>query len=92
MAEGVLDEFKNPVTVAAGESSGASESNLSPREKELLQLLATGASNKQIAETLTISENTVKTHMQNIMEKLQLQNRSQATAYAIKKGLIKEKK
>ncbi len=92
MAEGLLDEFKSPAAVTAGESSGASEGNLSPREKEILQLLATGASNKQIAETLSISENTVKTHMQNIMEKLQLQNRSQATAYAINKGLIKEKK
>ncbi len=92
MAEGLLDEFKGPAADTAGESSAVSEGNLSPREKEILQLLATGASNKHIAETLSISENTVKTHMQNIMEKLQLQNRSQATAYAIKKGLIQEKK
>jgi len=92
MAEGLLGEFRVPAAGGASESSEATETNLSPREKEILQLLATGASNKQIADNLSISENTVKTHMQNIMEKLQLQNRSQAAAYAIKKGLIKEKK
>ena len=92
MAEGLLNEFRVPPTGGASETQSVSETNISPREKEILQLLATGASNKQIADTLSISENTVKTHMQNIMEKLQLQNRSQAAAYAIKKGLIKEKK
>lgn len=61
---------------------------LSPREKEVLQQLAQGSTNKDIADLLFISENTVKTHLRNIMEKLHLSNRSQAAAYAIKKGLI----
>jgi len=46
-----------------------------------------GSSNKQIAQALFISENTVKTHLRNILDKLHLANRSQAAAYAIRKGL-----
>ena len=54
---------------------------LTKREVEVLNLVAKGASNKEMASSLYISENTVKTHMRNIMEKLHLANRSQAAAY-----------
>ncbi len=54
---------------------------LTQREAEVLQLVAKGASNKEIASALYISENTVKTHMRNIMDKLHLTNRTQAAAY-----------
>ncbi|MEE8442513.1 MAG: response regulator transcription factor, partial [Dehalococcoidia bacterium] len=60
---------------------------LSPREVEVLQLVAEGASNNDIASSLIISENTVKTHLRNIMDKLHLANRSQAAAYAVRAGL-----
>lgn len=60
---------------------------LSPRESEVLELVARGASNKEIASALFISENTVKTHLRNIMDKLHLANRSQAAAYAAREGL-----
>lgn len=65
------------------------QAQLSPRESEVLQLVAKGMTNKEIGEVLFISENTVKTHLQNIMDKLHLANRSQAAAYAVEKGLIK---
>ena len=87
MAAALMGEFKNPAseeTAPAAQTEGV----LSPREEEVLQLVAKGSTNKEIADSLFISENTVKTHMQNIMEKLHLANRSQAAAYATKKGLV----
>ena len=63
---------------------------VSQREVEILQLLAKGATNKEIAETLFIAENTAKVHLKNILEKLQLRNRQQAVAYAVKQGLVTE--
>ena len=52
------------------------------REEEILRLLAQGASNREIATALVISENTVKYHMKNILDKLHLRNRAQVIAYA----------
>lgn len=58
--------------------------SLTRREKEILQLISEGISNKQIAEQLFISENTVKNHIKNLLEKLKLENRVQLATYAIK--------
>ena len=55
---------------------------LSPREREVLALLAEGLRNREIAERLVISETTVKTHVRHILEKLRLRNRSEAAAFA----------
>ncbi len=63
---------------------------LTEREKEVLQLVITGATNKEIATALFISENTVKNHLCNILDKLHLQNRVQAAAYALREGLIRD--
>ncbi len=63
--------------------------NLTPREKEVLQLVAQGATNKEIASQLFIAENTVKNHLRNILAKLHVQNRVQAAAYARREGLIR---
>lgn len=60
---------------------------LTPRELEVLQLIAQGKSNREIANELVISEKTVKTHVSNILSKLQLDDRTQAAIYAIKHGL-----
>ncbi|MBN1643517.1 MAG: response regulator transcription factor [Dehalococcoidales bacterium] len=88
VATNLLDEFKRLAgETAEKKASAAIEKVLSPREEEVLQLVAKGATNKQIADSLTISENTVKTHLRNIMEKLHLANRSQAAAYAAKKSV-----
>ncbi len=61
---------------------------LSAREVEVLRLVARGASNPQIAEALCITVNTVKVHLRNILDKLQLENRTQAAAYAVQSGLV----
>lgn len=88
MATKLLAEFNDLTAGAAKEPSPPEDANLSPREGEVLQLVAKGATNKEIADKLYISENTVKTHLQNILDKLHLANRSQAAAYAVKKGLV----
>lgn len=61
---------------------------LTPREVEILQYVIRGLTNREIAEELCISENTVKNHLRNVMEKLHMQNRVQAAAYALNVGLI----
>ena len=61
---------------------------LTEREIEVLKLVARGASNLQIAEELFITVNTVKSHLKNILAKLQLENRTQVAAYAIQSGLV----
>ncbi len=65
-----------------------SELLLTRREKEVLNWVARGSSNREIAEALVISENTVKNHMRNILSKLHLSNRSQVMAYALRRGLV----
>jgi two-component system NarL family response regulator len=60
---------------------------LTGRERQVLELLAGGLANKEIAFQLKISENTVKNHLRNILEKLHLQNRVQAALYAVRMGL-----
>ncbi len=62
--------------------------SLSSREIELLGLVAAGHSNKAIAEQLSISENTVKYHMKNILQKLGAKNRTEAVTQAIRAGLL----
>lgn len=65
-----------------------SENELTEREKEVLKQLIHGRTNRQIADALVISEETVKTHVGNILTKLHLAHRSQTVIYALKKGLI----
>jgi DNA-binding CsgD family transcriptional regulator len=62
--------------------------SLTERELEVLRLVATGASNRQIARELFISVNTVKVHLKNVFAKLEVQSRTEATLYAIKEGWI----
>ena len=85
LAGRLLEEFRKqrPDTSQAA-------SAVSSREAEVLQQVALGASNKEIGGTLYISENTVKTHLRNILDKLHLANRSQAAAYAVRSGLLRD--
>ncbi len=69
-------------------SAPESPEELTERETEVLRLLAQGQSNKQIARNLHIGEKTVKTHVSNILSKLGVQSRTQATLYAIRIGLV----
>ena len=88
MATRLLTEFKDPAAGVVGKTTRETGAVLSRREKEVLKLVAQGATNREIANALFISENTVKTHLSNILEKLHLANRSQAAAYAVRRGLI----
>jgi DNA-binding NarL/FixJ family response regulator len=63
------------------------DSYLTPKEQEVLRLVADGATNKEIASSLHISDNTVKYHLRNIMEKLHVKNRAQMAVYAAKRGI-----
>ncbi len=64
------------------------ESELSEREREIICLVATGASNKEIAQRLFISTNTVKVHLRNIFAKIGVTSRTEATLFAIREGLV----
>ena len=85
MATKLLDEF----TRRTGAEPARPAGRMSPREREVLELLTRGAVNKEIAAALHISENTVKNHMKSIMEKLHAENRVQVVAYALRRGLVK---
>jgi two-component system, NarL family, nitrate/nitrite response regulator NarL len=83
----LLAEFRGKSsvrTVAAAEPEGP---NLTRREVEILQLVSEGLSNKEIGGRLSITEGTVKNHVHNSLEKLQLENRIQAAAYVVRQGL-----
>lgn len=78
-------------TVAAvvfGRQAQPEVSDLTEREQEILRHLALGRTNREIAVLLVVSPETVKTHVSNILTKLQLTGRSQVTIYALKHGLI----
>ena len=87
MASKILVEFANMAQMTTN-SPVSDKKQLSFREKEVLRMVAQGATNKEIASELCISENTVKNHLRNILDKLQLENRVQAAAYAMREGII----
>ena len=66
------------------------QDTLTEREIDVLRLVAAGASNPQIADELCISINTVKVHLRNILDKLSLDNRTQAAAYAVRCGIVQQ--
>jgi DNA-binding NarL/FixJ family response regulator len=86
LAAKILDEFARMAREGTGKPSGP-EDELTDREREVLRLVADGATNREIGSQLFISENTVSFHMKNILAKLHLKNRAQAAAFAIRAGL-----
>ena len=81
----ILAEFARQAReTSAGDQPSA---HMTRREREVLGLVASGSTNKEIATALGISPSTVKNHLQNIMEKLHLDNRVQAAAFALREGL-----
>ncbi|MGB2634985.1 MAG: response regulator transcription factor [Candidatus Acidiferrum sp.] len=77
-----------PPEVAAELADHAADDELSPREIDVLRLIASGNANKIIADKLSISEETVKTHVTNILSKLGANDRTHAVTMAIKRGII----
>jgi DNA-binding NarL/FixJ family response regulator len=81
----VLDEFRR--VSSGGAEAGPAEPRLTPRENEILVLVAKGYAYREIAEKLFISVKTVQNHVQNILTKLQLRRRYELMRYALQKGL-----
>jgi two-component system NarL family response regulator len=77
-----------PATVAAALAAQMPRPDLSAREVQVLELIVAGLANKQIAYTLNIAEYTVKNHVKNILDKLGVQDRTQAATVAIQRGII----
>ena len=77
-----------PAEVAAVLAEHLGEEPLTPREVEVLQLIRDGNKNKQIADRLSISENTVNFHIKNIVEKLGANDRTHAVTIAVRRGLL----
>jgi DNA-binding NarL/FixJ family response regulator len=86
MASAVANRVVDMLT--GGTSTKEFYDGLTAREMEILKLLAGGMANKQIAYHLTISEKTVRNHVSNMYEKLNVFDRTQAALYAVRKGLI----
>jgi DNA-binding NarL/FixJ family response regulator len=86
----VIEEFarRSPSAPPAPRPEPPALEELTPREREVLELLARGLSNPQICEQLVISEATTKTHVARILQKLGLRDRIQAVIYAYETGLI----
>jgi DNA-binding NarL/FixJ family response regulator len=86
IAAKIIKEFTRPNPGVANAPEILDE--LTDREMMILQLVVEGKTNGEIASALVISENTVKIHVRNILEKLHLQNRIQAAVYAVRQGLV----
>lgn len=87
MASKLLDEFASMLK-HSDERSQVPAPRLTEREMEVLRLVAKGLNNRDIAKQLFISENTVKNHVRNILEKLQLHSRMEAVVYAVREKLL----
>lgn len=85
MAAKLIDEFK---TMSRPERSTGPALKLTDRELEVLRLVAKGLSNREVAQRLAISENTVKNHVRNMLEKLQLHSRMEAVMYAVREKIV----
>ena len=85
MAAKLIDEFKE---ISRTDRDPSATPRLTDRELEVLRLVAKGLNNREVAKELFISENTVKNHVRNILEKLQLHSRMEAVMYAVREKLL----
>ena len=72
----------------AADQASKNKDDISGREREVLQLVCQGGTNREIAEKLIVSEHTVKVHLRSILNKLNLRNRQQIAAYGVQEGLV----
>lgn len=90
LARKLLQEFAKPVEAAAPVTD---QDNLTAREREVLELMVEGVtSNRKLAKRLGLSENTVKFHVRNILDKLRLHNRAEVVGYALRHGILEPPK
>ena len=85
MATKLIDEFKS---MSKPDKMTGAALKLTERELDVLRLVAKGLSNRDVAQQLAISENTVKNHVRNMLEKLQLHSRMEAVMYAVREKLV----
>jgi DNA-binding NarL/FixJ family response regulator len=78
-----------PSAVAQKLAEHLADEPISPRELEVLSLMAEGRRNKEIASELSIAEDTVKMHVRNILSKLQVNDRTEAVTIAMRRGIIR---
>ena len=78
-----------PATVAQTLAEHMADEQISPRELQVLSLMAAGKRNKEIAGQLSIAEDTVKMHVRNILSKLQVNDRTEAVTIALRRGIIR---
>jgi two-component system NarL family response regulator len=88
MAAKLLTEFASLIKKADQSQQQVPVPRLTDRELQVLRLVARGQNNRDIAKALFISENTVKNHVRNILEKLQLHSRMEAVFYAVREKLL----
>src|ERR1700736_3162488 len=89
LARKLLGEFARPVPAAPAPHAVDGLAALTDRERDVLDLLVQGiTSNRELAERLVITENTVKYHFRNILDKLHVQNRAQVVAFAVRHGIV----
>ncbi|HET8799533.1 MAG TPA: response regulator transcription factor [Thermoanaerobaculia bacterium] len=90
LARKLLQEFAKPATEALPVRTD--EESLTAREREVLELMVEGVtSNRKLARRLGLSENTVKFHVRNILDKLRLHNRAEVVGYALRHGIVESK-
>jgi DNA-binding NarL/FixJ family response regulator len=89
ISQAIAGRLADFLRTASAPTHSNGTTKLSIRELEVLRLVAAGASNCEIADQLYISEATVKAHLRNIMDKMQVKNRAQAVARAISNGMLK---
>lgn len=84
----LAQNLQQAATPVVARTSVGADDGLTPREREVLALLADGLSTDGIAEALSISRSTTRNHIQNILQKLQIHSRAEAVAYAFEHGLV----
>ena len=88
VASTIVNQMKSLSSELSKKKKSSFANRLTAREREVITWVAKGASNKEIAEQLVISENTVKNHISNILNRLQLRDRVQIVIFAYENGLL----